>query len=89
VNSPSSSRAGARRFAIRPELIDIRPADTRLPDGLSGADGTLEDVLYHGSPAAATCGWMPDGARRRTQRVGRRNPVATAGHAGTTRVASR
>jgi putative spermidine/putrescine transport system ATP-binding protein len=36
-------------FAIRPELIDIRPADTRLPDGMFGADGTLEDVLYHGS----------------------------------------
>jgi putative spermidine/putrescine transport system ATP-binding protein len=36
-------------FAIRPELIDIRAADTHLPDGMSGADGAIEDVLYHGS----------------------------------------
>ena len=36
-------------FAIRPELIEIRSADAPLPEGLIGADGTLEDVLYHGA----------------------------------------
>jgi putative spermidine/putrescine transport system ATP-binding protein len=36
-------------FAIRPELIEIRPLDTPLPAGMLGAEGTLEDVLYHGS----------------------------------------
>jgi putative spermidine/putrescine transport system ATP-binding protein len=41
---------GSRRpFAIRPELIEIRPAEGPLPEGLLVASGTLEDVLYHGA----------------------------------------
>jgi putative spermidine/putrescine transport system ATP-binding protein len=41
---------GSRRpFAIRPELIEIRPAEGPLPEGLLVAPGTLEDVLYHGA----------------------------------------
>ena len=36
-------------FAIRPELIDIQADGAALPPGLFGADGTLEDVLYHGA----------------------------------------
>jgi putative spermidine/putrescine transport system ATP-binding protein len=39
----------SRPFAIRPELIEIRPADGALPEGLRVALGTLEDVLYHGA----------------------------------------
>jgi putative spermidine/putrescine transport system ATP-binding protein len=41
---------GSRRpFAIRPELIEIRPAEGPPPEGLLVAAGTLEDVLYHGA----------------------------------------
>jgi putative spermidine/putrescine transport system ATP-binding protein len=36
-------------FAIRPELIEIRPTGAALPEGLLGTEGTLEDVLYHGA----------------------------------------
>jgi putative spermidine/putrescine transport system ATP-binding protein len=36
-------------FAIRPELIEIRTTDTPAQDGTLGTEGTLEDVLYHGS----------------------------------------
>jgi putative spermidine/putrescine transport system ATP-binding protein len=36
-------------FAIRPELIEIRPAGAAPPDGMQGTEGTLEDVLYHGA----------------------------------------
>jgi len=36
-------------FAIRPELIEILPGSATLQDGLLGATGTLEDVLYHGA----------------------------------------
>ena len=36
-------------FAIRPELIEIRSADSAVPAGMLGTDGTLEDVLYHGA----------------------------------------
>jgi putative spermidine/putrescine transport system ATP-binding protein len=36
-------------FAIRPELIEIREPGLPLPEGMLGADGTLEDVLYHGA----------------------------------------
>jgi putative spermidine/putrescine transport system ATP-binding protein len=36
-------------FAIRPELIEIRPAEGALPEGLLAAAGTLEGVLYHGA----------------------------------------
>jgi len=36
-------------FAIRPELIEIQPAEGALPEGLLAAAGTLEDVLYHGA----------------------------------------
>ena len=38
-----------RPFAIRPELIEIRPAGAALPEGMLGTDGTLQDVLYHGA----------------------------------------
>jgi putative spermidine/putrescine transport system ATP-binding protein len=41
---------GRRRpFAIRPELIEMGPVDAALPDGSAHAEGTLEDVLYHGA----------------------------------------
>ena len=41
---------GSRRaFAIRPELIEIRSAEGPPPDGMRVAQGTLEDVLYHGA----------------------------------------
>ena len=36
-------------FAIRPELIEIRATGTAAQDGTLGTEGTLEDVLYHGS----------------------------------------
>jgi putative spermidine/putrescine transport system ATP-binding protein len=36
-------------FAIRPELIEIRPEVAALPEGMLGVAGTLEDVLYHGA----------------------------------------
>jgi putative spermidine/putrescine transport system ATP-binding protein len=36
-------------FAIRPELIEIRSTDAPAQDGTLGTEGTLEDVLYHGS----------------------------------------
>jgi len=36
-------------FAIRPELIEILALDTPLPAGMLGTEGTLQDVLYHGS----------------------------------------
>ena len=36
-------------FAIRPELIEIRAPDAAPGDGTLGTEGTLEDVLYHGS----------------------------------------
>jgi putative spermidine/putrescine transport system ATP-binding protein len=36
-------------FAIRPELIEMLPADAPVPDGLRGVEGLLEDVLYHGA----------------------------------------
>jgi putative spermidine/putrescine transport system ATP-binding protein len=39
----------AAPFAIRPELISILPAGAATPPGMLGAEGTLEDVLYHGS----------------------------------------
>ena len=51
VTGDVAERLTGRRapFAIRPELIEIRAAGGPLPDGLCGADGTLEDVLYHGA----------------------------------------
>jgi putative spermidine/putrescine transport system ATP-binding protein len=51
VDGALAERLTGRRvpFAIRPELIEIRPADTALPAGMLGTDGTLEDVLYHGA----------------------------------------
>jgi len=39
----------ATPFAIRPELIEIRPGGSALPDGMLGVGGTLEDMLYHGA----------------------------------------
>ncbi len=36
-------------FAIRPELIEIRPDEGDPPAGLLSAAGILEDVLYHGA----------------------------------------
>jgi len=36
-------------FAIRPELIAILPGGASPPDGWLAAEGTLEDVLYHGA----------------------------------------
>ncbi len=36
-------------FAIRPELIDVLPADSPVPAGAVSCAGTLEDVLYHGA----------------------------------------
>jgi len=36
-------------FAIRPELIEVGPAEDPLPEGLLATAGTLEDVLYHGA----------------------------------------
>jgi putative spermidine/putrescine transport system ATP-binding protein len=36
-------------FAIRPELIDVLPADGPAPSGAVSCAGTLEDVLYHGA----------------------------------------
>jgi putative spermidine/putrescine transport system ATP-binding protein len=36
-------------FAIRPELIEVLPADAAPPEGAVSCDGTLEDVLYHGA----------------------------------------
>ena len=47
-------------FAIRPELVTILPPGTELPAGMLGADGTLEDVLYHG--ASSRCQVRVDAA---------------------------
>ena len=46
-----AERLAGRRapFALRPELIEIGPATTTVPDGWLRCRGTLEDVLYHGA----------------------------------------
>ena len=51
VTGDVAGRITGRRapFAIRPELIEIRPEGAPLEEGLLGTDGTLEDVLYHGA----------------------------------------
>jgi putative spermidine/putrescine transport system ATP-binding protein len=36
-------------FAIRPELIEVLPAEGPVPAGAVSCAGTLEDVLYHGA----------------------------------------
>jgi putative spermidine/putrescine transport system ATP-binding protein len=52
---------GSRRpFAIRPELIEICPADGAPAEGLLGAEGTLEDVLYHGASSRCHVRVDPD-----------------------------
>jgi putative spermidine/putrescine transport system ATP-binding protein len=51
VAGPLAERLTGRRepFAIRPELIDVLPADGPVPAGAVSCAGTLEDVLYHGA----------------------------------------
>jgi putative spermidine/putrescine transport system ATP-binding protein len=46
-----AERLAGRRapFALRPELIEIGPSTTDVPDGWLACRGTLEDVLYHGA----------------------------------------
>jgi putative spermidine/putrescine transport system ATP-binding protein len=44
----------SRAFAIRPELIEVLPADSQAPPGSISCDGVLEDVQYHG----ATSRWL-------------------------------
>lgn len=62
VTGELAERLTGRRtpFAIRPELIEIRPSGATLPEGLLGAEGTLEDVLYHG--ASSRCHVRVDAA---------------------------
>ena len=51
VTGALAERLTGRRapFAIRPELIEVHAPDAALTAGMLGTDGTLEDVLYHGS----------------------------------------
>jgi len=51
VSGTLAERITGRRtsFAIRPELIEIRPDEVALPEGLLATAGILEDVLYHGA----------------------------------------
>ena len=81
--------AGSERpFAIRPELIEIRPAGTALPEGMLGTDGTLAGraVPRRVEPLSRAAG-RGHRARRRARRVRRRNAVAAAGLACAARLA--
>ena len=51
VEGPAAERLTGRRepFAIRPELIELLPADGAPDPGTIACSGTLEDVLYHGA----------------------------------------
>jgi putative spermidine/putrescine transport system ATP-binding protein len=51
VEGALAERLTGRRapFAIRPELIDVLPAEVEAPAGSVSCDGTLEEVLYHGA----------------------------------------
>jgi putative spermidine/putrescine transport system ATP-binding protein len=51
VAASLAERLTGRRvpFAIRPELIEIQRPDRAPPEGWLAADGTLEDMLYHGA----------------------------------------
>ncbi len=60
VEGALAERLGGGRtpFAIRPELIEVLPADADAPAGFVTCAGTLEDVLYHG--ASSRCQFRVD-----------------------------
>jgi putative spermidine/putrescine transport system ATP-binding protein len=51
VDGPAAGQmtGRAQAFAIRPELIELWPTGTHVPDNRVSVSGTVLDVLYHGA----------------------------------------